>query len=141
MNLNGNNILIDTNILFGAYVEKQDDVKCLNYLLSLHKGKRVHISSLSIAQFVSKFGYKNDVEFAKIKAFTRNILNRVTIIKFEKNDIEAGLVMEQRDLEDNMQYVMGRKMKCLIFVTNNAKDFSKFATIRTVSSKNIRKIV
>ena len=60
MKLNENNILVDTNILFGAYRNQPNDVKCLRYLLSLHTGKRVHISSLSIAQLVSKFRYKND---------------------------------------------------------------------------------
>ena len=52
---NPNHIFIDTNVLIGAYsgdARFQKDSECLHYLCSLI-GKRLYISSLSVAQLIS----------------------------------------------------------------------------------------
>ncbi|GHV12573.1 hypothetical protein FACS1894162_8620 [Bacteroidia bacterium] len=137
MKLNQNNIFVDTNILVGAYAGKLNDINCLNYLFSL-TGKQLFVSSLSIAQFVSVFQKRKTND--EIKSFVYNLLSKFTIISFEKKDILDSLNIDKSDMEDNIQYILSRKLKCFFFVTNNKKDYSDFLNIKTLNSPNIRLI-
>ena len=51
---NPNHVFVDTNVLIGAYsgdARYQTDSDCLHYLYTI-VGKRLYISTLSLAQFV-----------------------------------------------------------------------------------------
>jgi predicted nucleic-acid-binding protein len=57
---NYNHIFVDTNVLVGGYsgdARYQKDEACLHYLYSL-TGKKLYISSLSVAQLISMFQKK-----------------------------------------------------------------------------------
>jgi predicted nucleic acid-binding protein len=59
-NFNPNHIFVDTNVLVGGYsgdARFKRDEACLHYLYSL-AGKRLYISSLSVAQLISTFQKK-----------------------------------------------------------------------------------
>ena len=59
-NFNLNRIFVDTNVLVGGYssnVRFQKDADCLHYLYSL-TGKRLYVSSLSVAQLISVYRKK-----------------------------------------------------------------------------------
>ena len=130
--LNENNIFIDTNILIGAYAnDKNFDIekRCWKYLSTL-KGKNVYVSSLSIAQFVSVFQHRRSNN--SIKKDVKNILAKVDVIEFTKQDIVESLKLTQHDLEDNIQYVLAEKLKCGIFFTQNKKDYSSYLNIKVM---------
>jgi predicted nucleic acid-binding protein len=132
-----NNIFIDTNVLIGAWSENLIDKQCLQYLFSL-AGKRLFISTLSVAQLVSVFQKKrNNVEIKKI---VRYLLSKFTVLSFTDKDIEASLAIENVDMEDNIQYVISRKFNCLHFITNNKKDYNQFYLLNIVLPGQIRVI-
>ena len=61
---NPNHIFVDTNVLVGGYsndVHFQKDKECLHYLCSL-VGKRIYISSLSVAQLIAIYQKKKSNE-------------------------------------------------------------------------------
>ena len=63
-NFNPNHIFVDTNVLVSGYsgdARFQKDADCLHYLYSL-TGKRLYISSLSVAQLISMFQKKKKNE-------------------------------------------------------------------------------
>ena len=136
MKLNENNIFVDTNVLNGYYLNIAADVECLRYLYSL-KGKRLFISSLSIGQFVAFFEKRltND----KIKEIIRYLFTKFTIVEFGEKDIQKSLLFPYSDMEDTIQYVVGTKMKCYYFITND-KQFSAFRNIEALKSYEIRNI-
>ena len=136
MKLDQNCIFVDTNVLNGFYLNRTADVECCRYLFSL-KGKRLFISSLSIAQFVAFFHkrFTNN----KIKECVRYIFTKFTVIDFTEHDIQKSLLHDYSDLEDIFQYVIGTKMKCFYFVTND-KHFSAFWNIKVLKSSEIRNI-
>ena len=136
MILNPNHIFVDTNVLNGFYLNRTTDVECLKYLFSL-KGKRLFISSLSIGQFVAFFQKKYPNE--KIKDMIRYFFTKFTIIEFSDHDIQKSLNQNYSDIEDTIQYVIGTKMKCFYFVTND-KHFSAFWNIKALKSSEIRTI-
>ena len=123
MKLNPYNIFVDTNVLIGAFSDKQQDKKCLDYLFSL-KGKRLFISTLSVAQLVSVFQKRKTNK--AIKDIVRSLIAKFTIIEFSKIDIENSLNYDFSDMEDNIQYIISKKMKCAHFITNNRKDYMSF---------------
>lgn len=135
-----NNIFIDTNVLIGAFSEDSrfvSDKECWQYLCSL-KGKRLFVSSLSIAQMVSVFQKRFNNQ--KIKSKVDSVLNKVNIVDFCKRDIEDSLDFCFGDMEDNIQYVLCKKVRCTKFVTKNTKDYGHFINLEVVLPKKIRTI-
>ena len=139
-NFNPNHIFVDTNVLVGGYsgdVRFQKDEACLHYLYSL-TGKRLFISSLSVAQLISTFQKKKKNE--EIVSIVRDLQHRFTVIDFTNRDIDAALVETGADIEDNVQYVLARKQKCSSIITNNFKDYRLLPSIRAVRPERVRAI-
>ena len=87
---NPNHIFIDTNVLIGAYsgdARFQKDYECLHYLCSLI-GKRLYISSLSVAQLISFYQKKKTNQ--DIINIVHNLQHRFNIIDFTNKDIDCA---------------------------------------------------
>lgn len=137
---NTNHVFVDTNVLVGGYsgdARYQKDYDCLHYLFSLI-GKKLYISSLSVAQLVSVFQKKKTNE--EITHIVLDLEQRFNIIDFTIKDIEAALVETGADIEDNIQFVLAKKLKCYIVVTNNYKDYRFLQGIEVLRPAKIRQI-
>lgn len=137
---NPNHIFVDTNVLVGGYSGDprfQRDHDCLHYLYSL-TGKLLFISSLGVAQLISVYQKKKSNE--EITRVVRELQHRFNIIDFTNRDIDAALVETGADIEDNVQYVLARKQKCSIIITNNFKDYRLLQNIRAVRPERVRAI-
>ena len=44
------------------------------------------------------------------------------------------------DIEDNVQYVLARKQKCNVIITNNFKDYRLFFNVRVIKPERVRSI-
>ena len=135
---NPNHIFVDTNVIIGAYCgdgKHQTDEDCLRYLFSLN-GKRLFISALSVAQLIALFQKKRTNE--EIIHVVRQLQHRFSIIGFTGNDIEESLVETGADIEDNMQYVIAKKQKCRILVTNNIKDYRLLMGVEAIKPSKVR---
>ena len=135
---NPNHIFVDTNVIIGAYCgdgRHQVDEECLRYLFSLN-GKRLFISSLSVAQLISMFQKKRTND--EVVGIVRQLQHRFSIISCTNNDIDDALVETGADIEDNVQYVMAKKQKCRIIVTNNIKDYRLLMGIEAIKPSKIR---
>ena len=137
MKSNPNHIFIDTNVLIGAWKKKKKDIECISYLTSL-KGKKLYVSALSIAQLVSVFQKTKTNE--QIKAIIQTLLHQFTVLSFTESDVRSIMQETAADLEDCIQYVISKKMKCAVFVTNNIKDYRTFADIQAIAPAKIRVI-
>ena len=139
LSFNPNHIFVDTNVLVGGYsgdAKFQKDDDCLRYLFSL-TGKRLYISSLSVAQLISVYQKKKSNE--EIIHVVRDLQHRFNIIGTAK-DIVAALKETGADIEDNVQFVLAKKQKCYIVVTNNYKDYRFLQGIEVLRPAKIRKI-
>ncbi len=140
LSFNPNHIFVDTNVLVGGYsgdAKFQKDDDCLRYLFSL-TGKRLYISSLSVAQLISV--YQKKKSNAEITAVVRDLQHRFNIIDFTAKDIDAALKETGADIEDNVQFVLAKKQKCYIVVTNNYKDYRFLQGIEVLRPAKVRKI-
>lgn len=135
-----NKIFIDTNVLIGAFAsgkKNEEEKKCWKYVCSL-TGKKLFVSSLSVAQFVSVFQRK--MEQDDVAKYVRTILSKATIVEFSEKDIEKSLSIEGHDMEDNMQYVLSQKMRCGILITQNKKDYVNYLNVDVIRAKEHRTI-
>ena len=140
LSFNPNHIFVDNNVLVGGYsgdAKFQKDDDCLRYLFSL-TGKRLYISSLSVAQLISDYQKKKSNE--EITQVVRDLQHRFNIIDFTAKDIDAALKETGADIEDNVQFVLAKKQKCYIVVTNNYKDYRFLQGIEVLRPAKIRKI-
>ena len=68
----------------------------------------------------------------------RDLQHRFNIINFTSNDIDAALEETGADIEDNIQFVLAKKQKCLIIVTNNYKDYRSLRSVRAIMPSKVR---
>ena len=139
-NFNLNRIFVDTNVLVGGYsgdVRFQKDADCLHYLYSL-TGKRLYVSSLSVAQLISVYQKKKKND--EIVRIVRDLQHRFNIVDFTNRDIDAALIENGGDIEDNVQRVLARKQKCSVIITNNFKDYRLFFNLRVIKPERVRTI-
>ena len=139
-NFNPNHVFVDTNVLIGAYsgdARYQTDSDCLHYLYSI-VGKRLYISTLSVAQLISVYQKRKTNE--EIRAIVRELQHRFTIINFTVKDIDAALDQTGADIEDNVQFVLTRKQKCRVIITNNYKDYRPLLGAQIIKPSKVRTI-
>ena len=110
--MDSNRIFVDTNVIIGAWAGNADDDRCLKYLFSL-KGKRLYISTLSIAQFVSVYQKKRTNE--EIRKQVKYLLSKFNLVGFAEKDVEVAIDEASHDIEDNIQYVL---MKWKVMISN-----------------------
>ena len=139
MTTNQHRIFIDANVFIGAYRKKcsQEDVDAIKRLYE-HTGKRLYTSSLCIAELAATL--QKELTDDAIRNAIEDIRKRVTVLSFTNDDITAALRLAYKDIEDNMQYVVAAKMKCLYFVTNNSKDFRSHPNIIVLRPRDTRTI-
>ena len=138
--VNPNHIFVDTNILIGAYSGKkefQEEAACLHYLTSL-VGKKIYISTLSVAQLVSTL--QNRFSRTKVIQIVRELRHRFEVLSFTKEDIDKSVSDVGTDIEDNMQHIISKKANCRIIVTKNIGDYSLYQDIYAVHPTRIRSI-
>ena len=137
---NPNHIFVDTNVIIGAYsgdARFQTDSDCLHYLYSI-VGKRLYASTLSVAQLISVYQKKKTND--EIRCIVRELQHRFTIVNFTVKDIDEALIENGTDIEDNVQFVLARKQKCRVIITNNYKDYRLLLGAQIIKPSKVRTI-
>ncbi len=133
-------IYIDTNVLIGYFRNVKADVLAMEYMFKL-RDYELYTSTLAISQTISTLqGKRKDKAYRQeIIDFIKRLTHKVKLIGFASGDIDEALAMDNIDLEDNIQFVLGQKMSCYTYVTNNIKDF-RYNTVAVVKPAYIRSI-
>lgn len=133
-------IYIDTNVLIGCFRNVKADVAAMEYMFKL-RDYELYTSTLAVSQTISTLqGKRKDKAYRQeIIDFIKRLTHKVKLIGFASGDIDEALAMDNIDLEDNIQFVLGQKMSCYTYVTNNIKDF-RYNTVAVVEPAYIRSI-
>ena len=147
LSFNPNHIFVDTNVLVGGYsgdAKFQKDDDCLHYLYSI-VGKRLYISTLSVAQLISV--YQKCKTNDEIRTIVRELQHRFTIINFTVKDLDFALDQTGADIEEDdgehqssIQFVLARKQKCRVIITNNYKDYRLLLGAQIIKPSKVRTI-
>ena len=73
-------------------------------------------------------------------SIVRELQHRFTIINFTVKDIDAALDQTGADIEDNVQFVLARKQKCRVIITNNYKDYRLLLGAQIIKPSKVRTI-
>ena len=138
-------IYVDTNVLVNYFTGQTDDVQCLDYLFSRVRKEILFTSSLAVVQAVSilQTRKKGREVFTRQKAVEsgKQIYKKFSVIDLSGKDVEKGFEQLNKDLEDNVHYVLSKKVKCDVIVTNNISDFAFFYNkIIALAPKDLRKV-
>jgi len=142
INYTKDHIFVDTNVLIGAFAGLEKDKKCLSYLFGSEiqkKKKRLYISSLSIAQFVATFQRKK-VADEEIRKHVKYLQSKFNVIEFTEKDIDEAIDFKLIDMEDAIQFILGKKLRCLYYITNNIKDYKDIYNISALKPTQVTSI-
>lgn len=132
-------IYVDTNVLINYCTGQADDTEKLDYIFRTRRKEIVFTSSLALVQTISNLQTKKKTREAFTKEETeaaiKKINSKITAVNLTADDVAEGLQLEGRDIEDNVHFVLARKMKCEVILTNNTSDFSKFKSVKRISPK------
>lgn len=134
-------IYIDTNVLIGNFRGIKTDVQAIAFLFKL-RDYELYTSTLALSQTISTLqGRRKDMTYRKqIVDYIKMLKHKINTIGFSEKDIDAALELDNVDIEDNIQFVLGKKMGCCTYITNNVKDF-RYNTVFVVDTKHVRNAV
>ena len=139
-------IYVDTNVLVDYYTGQVDAISCLKYLFVTNRKENLFTSSLALVQTASQLQKKNTqrqrkaVSMDKTIEYLEFIFTKFTIIDLTKKDIVDSLPLGNNDMEDNVHYIISKKLKCNRIITRNTKDYALFYDIEALSPDNIKLI-
>jgi predicted nucleic acid-binding protein len=134
-------IYVDTNVLANYFTRQPADVQCLDYLFLRVRKEILFTSSLAVVQTVSvlQTGKKGRKAFTREAAVESGELlyTKFSVIDLSAHDVKKGFQYLNNDVEDSVHYVLSKKLKCSIIITNNVGDFADFGNVVALSPKNI----
>ena len=140
-------IYVDTNVLINYCTGQHTDVKALNYIFSKRRKEVLFTSSLAIVQTISKLQSKSRkrIAFSRETLISKldELLKKFTVLDLSFVDIKEAFNQLNKDVEDNVHYVLSKKMKCDAIITNNTKDFLFFKDVSLINpnSASIKSII
>jgi len=130
-------VYIDSNVLRNYCTGQTADIECLEFLFEKRKPNKLFTSSLAMAQALS--GYQKKREITKSDVIKKGLLlnEKMTVIEFSDKDMLSSFEQSGDDVEDNMHYILSKKKKCTIVVTNDKMGFSTFRDIVVVKPNKL----
>ena len=134
---------VDTNVLVDYYTGQNDAIVCLKYLFATNRKENLFTSSLSLVQTASQLQKKNTQRSRKaipkeeVIEYLKFLFTKFTILDLARNDVSDSFLLVNNDIEDNVHYIISKKIKCKRIITRNIKDYSKFTELEALSPDNI----
>ena len=123
-------IFLDTNIFLDLILKRdgyQEAVLILNSCnQSIFKGYIADITLINIDYIASK-------QHNEVKSFLEAINDSFIVVGFDNAMFKMALKINNRDLEDNTQYICAKKHDCKLIVSNDKKFYK--GDIRVITSK------
>lgn len=120
-------IYIDSNVLIHYCTNVLDVVEALNYVFKKRKKDKLFTSSLAIAQTIATLQKNMNGRKAYSKEKTirlvKPLMDKITVLDLTSSDIQKAMEKDNKDVEDSIQYIISKKMKCDAIITRNTKDF------------------
>lgn len=119
--------LIDTNIFLDVFLKREGLFKDSKDVLALCRDNKIHgyISSSSLTDiFYILNKYLKDKD--KTYLYLGYILELVSIISVDNEDIKSAFNLKAKDFEDALVATCAKRQGINIIITRNTKDFKDF---------------
>lgn len=138
---NNYHIFIDTNVLVNYKTGQQKDIVCLNYLFSRKRKEVLHTSVFALGQAASMLQSARKGRHAftskQITEYFHFLFTKINVSDFSIDDLKDAINLKYKDIEDNIQYIISKKAKCNLIITNNTKDFAEILDVETMKPERI----
>ena len=126
-------IYIDTNVLINYCTGQTAEKAAMDFLFKKKRKEVLFTSSLAVVQTIANLQTTKKTRKAYSRELTiehiERVRKKVTVTNLTDSDITEGFSYANKDIEDNIHYVLSKKMKCDAIITNNASDFDYFKDI------------
>jgi len=123
-------LFLDTNIFLDLILKRENYKEALYILNAIAEGLFEGVI-LDITLFNIDYIAKKQVK--DIREFLETVNGIFKIVGADNDHITKALELKNRDLEDNLQYILAKENGCKIIITND-KDFIK-NDLKILSSK------
>ena len=133
--------LIDTNIFLDVFLKREGLFKDSKDVLALCRDNKIHgyISSSSLTDiFYILNKYLKDKD--KTYLYLGYILELVSIIPVDNEDIKSAFNLKAKDFEDALVAACAKRQGINIIITRNTKDFKDFDVKSIKPEKFLEKI-
>lgn len=133
--------LIDTNIFLDVFLKREGLFKDSKDVLALCRDNKIHgyISSSSLTDiFYILNKYLKDKD--KTYLYLGYILELVSIIPVDNEDIKSAFNLKAKDFEDALVATCAKRQGINIIITRNTKDFKDFDVKSIKPEKFLEKI-
>jgi predicted nucleic acid-binding protein len=124
-------VLIDTNIFFDM-LQKRENYISAKKIISLVNDDSFNFFVADIT--LINIDYVARKQISNIREFLKYINDYFTVVGANNSSFTSALDIENKDLEDNLQYCLALEQGCDYIVTNN-KSFLK-KDIKVISSED-----
>ena len=134
-------IYIDANVLIYYCTGVEKFVDCIKYLIANRRKEVLFTSNLAIIQTIAKLqskqGKRKPYDKAKIQSYIKFFSEKLTWLNVYDGDIKEAFLLENKDIEDNIHYIISRKRKCDMIITANKRDFDFPDVISVLPEKSL----
>jgi len=126
-------IYIDTNVLINYCTGQPAETVALDFLFKKKRKEVLFTSSLAIVQTIANLqtAKKTRKAYSREQAIEHieKLRQKIMVTNLTDSDITEGFSYANKDIEDNIHYVLSKKMKCDAIIINNVSDFDYFKDI------------
>jgi predicted nucleic acid-binding protein len=134
-------VYIDANVLIYYCTGDKEVIECIKYLITNRRKEVLFTSNLSIIQTIAKLQTKQGERKAyskeQIQSYIDFFSEKLTWLNVSDSDIKEAFLLENKDVEDNIHYIVSRKRKCEMIITANKKDFNFTDIIAVLPKKSL----
>jgi predicted nucleic acid-binding protein len=135
------NIFVDTNILVDLIADRKPFSKYAIQLFDKAEKREVSLFVSSHSVATTHYLLKKYVSEKQLRAILYDLLDFVTVIPIDIENLKRGLLSNHKDFEDALQINCAESMVEMDFiVTRNIKDFQK-SNIQIVNPEELSKIL
>lgn len=135
------NIFVDTNILVDLIADRKPFSKYAIQLFDKAEKREVSLFVSSHSVATTNYLLNKYVSEKQLRAILYDLLDFVTVIPIDIENLKRGLLSNHKDFEDALQINCAESMVEMDFiVTRNIKDFQK-SNIQIVNPEELPKIL
>jgi predicted nucleic-acid-binding protein len=118
------NVLIDTNVVLDALLERDMYYQSATTILALSENRiiRGYVSASAVTDIFYIIQKELKDKSAAIELI-RTLLNTINVASVTDTNIYEALDLGWDDFEDSVQYVVGKTMEAEYIITRNLKDY------------------
>lgn len=118
-------VFIDTNIILDVILERKSYMLASSNVLAMQIWGQINLYGTALtflnALYICRKSIGKEQAISKLK----ELFKHIKISPLGQDEYNKALLLSEKDIEDNFQYISAVSAGCDVLVTRNTKDFPK----------------